>query len=36
MRKKREKMRVTSEREDLIKQIVKKNKILIFCFTIEV
>ena len=35
MRKKREEMRVTSEREELIKQIVKKNKILIFCFTIE-
>ena len=40
-KKKREEMRVIDERErerergELIKQAVKRNKILVFCFTIE-
>ena len=40
-KKKRGEMRVTDERErerereELIKQIMKRNKILVFCFTIE-
>ena len=38
-KKKREEMRVIDERErdrgELIKQTVKRNKILVFCFTIE-
>ena len=36
-KKKREEMRVTGEREreELIKQTMKRNKILVFCFTIE-
>ena len=36
-KKKREEMRVTGEREreELIKQTMKMNKILVFCFIIE-